>query len=92
MTQFSLCKCLLGPAISHALPPLPPTSANKLSRSALKQIPPPRHYLSSGAAAEASLAYPARIMARITKGVYQQFLPMERSLKKRGEITLKALP
>lgn len=37
MTQFSPCKCLLGPAISHAL--LPP-SANKLSRSALKQIPP----------------------------------------------------
>lgn len=26
------------------------------------------------------------------KGVYQQFLPMERSLKKAGEITLKALP
>lgn len=39
MTQFSLCKCLLGPAISHAPPP--PTSANKLSGSALKQIPPP---------------------------------------------------
>ena len=26
------------------------------------------------------------------KGVYQQFLPMERSLKKAGKITLKALP
>lgn len=26
------------------------------------------------------------------KGLYQQFLPMERSLKKAGEITLKALP
>lgn len=50
---------------------------------------PPPHYLSSGAAAEASLAYSARIMARITKGVYQQFLPTESEFKKAGRDNIK---
>lgn len=48
------------------------------------------HYLLLGL--ENLFSIPGSYYDEDNKGVYQQFLPMERSLKKAGEITLKALP
>lgn len=76
-------------ACNFSRTPPPPLPINCQGAHSSK-FPPP-HYLSLGAAAaaEASLAYSPRIMARITKGVYQQFLPTEREFKKAGRDNIK---
>lgn len=85
MTQFCLCKCLLGLAISP--PPHPSLSPVYYQGAHSTKFP---HYLLLGL--ENLFSIPGSYYDEDNKGVYQQFLPMERSLKKAGEITLKALP
>lgn len=84
MTQFCLCKCLLGLAISPSTPsPLPVNCQG----AHLSKFP---HYLLLGL--ENLFSILGSYYGEDNKGMYQQFLPMERSLKKAGKITLKALP
>lgn len=87
MTHFCLCKCLLGLAISS-----PCSSSLPVYYHGAHSTKFP-HYLLLGL--ENLFSIPGSYYDEDNKGVYQQFLPMERSLKKKkkaGEITLKALP
>lgn len=84
MTQFCLCKCLLGLAIS---PPLLLSPSIYYQGAHSTKFP---HYLLLGL--ENLFSILGSYYDEDNKGVYQQFLPMERSLKKAGKITLKALP
>lgn len=88
MTQFCLCKCLPGLSV----PPPPRSSCLPAYYQGAPSTKFP-HYLLFGP--ENLFSIPVSYYDKDNKGVYQQFLPMKRSLKKKkkaGEITLKALP